>query len=336
MMEFKMGESRSECNLLIEGEKVEQAKEFVYLGSLFTNEGKHERSRRGMGNKACGVLEVICGFILLCDTRRVLLSRLLAAPDSSLTHAPFYYVALALLVAGLGACAVAALGCWATYLPGYIILSFYFIVVLCLTGGEVACGALAAAWPRCAGLASARGGAVGALQAYYALPDYEHFTAAVDLAQTELECCGMTNARNYDMSIWQLRRLGPRGLAVPLSCCTQEPERESYLNPRPVNESRCQEIQPSEVFRHIPVYYQNTFLHKPDRSIPLHHLMIFTLLWTAYPIVIVKLVPSSSLALSRFLMSIEESRSGNWNWDRESKRERDQDQKQVQSREKNA
>lgn len=47
---------------------------------------------------------------------------------------------------------------------------------------------MAAVWPRCLalGLRSARGGATGALQAYYAVPEYEDFTAAVDLAQTEV------------------------------------------------------------------------------------------------------------------------------------------------------
>lgn len=52
---------------------------------------------------------------------------------------------------------------------------------------ECAGGVIAAIWPRCLGLQSTRGGAIGALQSYYALPDYEHFTAAVDLAQTEVQ-----------------------------------------------------------------------------------------------------------------------------------------------------
>lgn len=62
----------------------------------------------------------------------------------------------------------------------------YFLVVLALLVCECAGGVVAAVWPRCEGLQSARGGAVGALQAYYAVPDYEEFTAAVDLAQTHV------------------------------------------------------------------------------------------------------------------------------------------------------
>ncbi|KAJ0179261.1 hypothetical protein K1T71_004973 [Dendrolimus kikuchii] len=199
----------------------------------------------------CGFIEVVCGFLLLCDTKRILLSRLLAAPEG-LEQPPFYYLALALLAAGLAMCATAALGCWATYIPGYVILTIYFLIVLSLLLCECAGGVIAAIWPKCLGLQSSRGGAVGALQAYYALPDYEQFTASVDLAQTELKCCGITDARNYDMSIWQLRRLGPRGMSVPLSCCVQEEETASYLNPMPVNASRCQEVQPIPEFRYVP------------------------------------------------------------------------------------
>ncbi|CAB3224997.1 unnamed protein product [Arctia plantaginis] len=199
----------------------------------------------------CGCLEVMCGFLLLCDSKRILLSRLLAAPDSELAHPPFYYLALALLVSGLAMCATGALGCWTTYMPGYAVLSIYFLVVLFMLLCECAGGVIAAIWPRCLGLQSTRGGAIGALQSYYALPDYEHFTAAVDLAQTELQCCGMTDARNYDMSTWQLRRLGPRGMAVPLSCCVQYEDTVSYLNPAPVNASRCQEVQPNPSFRYV-------------------------------------------------------------------------------------
>lgn len=74
--------------------------------------------------KACGFVKVVCGFLLLCDTRRMLLSRLLAMPEDGLEEPPFYYAALGLLVAGAVVCAVAAIGVWATYMPGYVILTF--------------------------------------------------------------------------------------------------------------------------------------------------------------------------------------------------------------------
>ncbi|XP_069355247.1 tetraspanin-11 isoform X2 [Maniola hyperantus] len=201
---------------------------------------------------ACGFVKVVCGFLLLCDTRRILLSRLLAMPEEGLEEPPFYYVALGFLIAGVTVCAVAAIGVWATYLPGYIILTIYFLVVLALLMCACAAGVVSAVWPRCYGIQGTRGGAVGALQSYYAVPDFEHFTAALDLAQTELQCCGMTSARNYDMSLWQLRRLGPRGVAVPPSCCVQARAERSYLSPAPLNASRCQDITPNAQFRHVP------------------------------------------------------------------------------------
>ncbi|GBP65818.1 hypothetical protein EVAR_52947_1 [Eumeta japonica] len=38
VMVLEMGESTTEYDILIEGEKVKQVKEFVYLGSPFTND----------------------------------------------------------------------------------------------------------------------------------------------------------------------------------------------------------------------------------------------------------------------------------------------------------
>lgn len=80
--------------------------------------------------QTCGFVQVVCGFLLLCDTQRILLSRLLAAPDGGLMQPPFYYMALALLAGGMIVCATAALGCWATYMPGYIILTFVSVCYL--------------------------------------------------------------------------------------------------------------------------------------------------------------------------------------------------------------
>ncbi|GBP79902.1 hypothetical protein EVAR_63339_1 [Eumeta japonica] len=52
---FEEGESTTECDTLIEGEKVKQVKEFVYLGNLFIDDGKYDRDierRVNAGNKA--------------------------------------------------------------------------------------------------------------------------------------------------------------------------------------------------------------------------------------------------------------------------------------------
>ncbi|GBP82830.1 hypothetical protein EVAR_56129_1 [Eumeta japonica] len=59
VMVFERGESTTEYEIRIEGEKVEQVKKFVYLGSLFTNDGKYARDierRANAGNKMNGAL----------------------------------------------------------------------------------------------------------------------------------------------------------------------------------------------------------------------------------------------------------------------------------------
>ncbi|GBP40105.1 hypothetical protein EVAR_33681_1 [Eumeta japonica] len=59
VMVFERDESTTEFDILIQGEKIEQVKEFVYLGSLFTNDGKHDRDierRVNGGNKVNGAL----------------------------------------------------------------------------------------------------------------------------------------------------------------------------------------------------------------------------------------------------------------------------------------
>ncbi|GBP42037.1 hypothetical protein EVAR_95036_1 [Eumeta japonica] len=62
VMMFERGESTTECNILIDGEKVKQMKEFVYLGSQFTNDGKHDKDikrRVNAGSKLNGALLAI-------------------------------------------------------------------------------------------------------------------------------------------------------------------------------------------------------------------------------------------------------------------------------------
>ncbi|GBP76192.1 hypothetical protein EVAR_54948_1 [Eumeta japonica] len=43
---FERGEGTTECDILIEGDKAEQVKEFVYLGSLFKNDGQKKNESR--------------------------------------------------------------------------------------------------------------------------------------------------------------------------------------------------------------------------------------------------------------------------------------------------
>ncbi|GBP59075.1 hypothetical protein EVAR_39161_1 [Eumeta japonica] len=62
MTVFGKSESTTECDIHAEDEKVEQVKDFVYLGSTFTNDGKHGRDierRVDTKNKVNGALFTI-------------------------------------------------------------------------------------------------------------------------------------------------------------------------------------------------------------------------------------------------------------------------------------
>ncbi|GBO98942.1 hypothetical protein EVAR_342_1 [Eumeta japonica] len=60
VMAFKRDQTTTESLILIEDEKVEQVKEFVHLGSLFTNYDKNYIERKvNAGNKVIEALFVI-------------------------------------------------------------------------------------------------------------------------------------------------------------------------------------------------------------------------------------------------------------------------------------
>jgi hypothetical protein len=61
---FKRDERMTNCEIFINGEKVEQVKEFVYLGSMFTRDGKCDSDierRVNAGNMVCGALHAFMG-----------------------------------------------------------------------------------------------------------------------------------------------------------------------------------------------------------------------------------------------------------------------------------
>lgn len=77
-------------------------------------------------SQACGFILLAYGFALYTDTNRILLSRLIGASSDQLSHMShpfFYYIALALAVAGLIAIFASFIGWWATCLNNYYILS---------------------------------------------------------------------------------------------------------------------------------------------------------------------------------------------------------------------
>ncbi|KAK3917207.1 CD82 antigen [Frankliniella fusca] len=209
---------------------------------------------------ASGLGAVVLGALLLSDAPRVLLSRLVlaasaygggAGPAQGLAPPQplLYYVSLAAMGLGLVVCAVAVLGCWASCLRSYCILGTYLFLLTLLLLGEMAVGALGVLGPQFLGLAVEHPRLADALQRGYGVPGKEQLTAAFDLAQVSLACCGVTAGSDYHTSWWRLRELGQRDLLVPLSCCQLDNARDpdGFLDPRPSNLSLCQALQQDTV-----------------------------------------------------------------------------------------
>ncbi|CAG9859305.1 unnamed protein product [Phyllotreta striolata] len=210
----------------------------------------------------CNFLLLVCGFTLMVggmlvffDHERVLLSKLLTptGPFSTLPHPLLHYITMGVVLLGIILTAASILGCWASCVHNYCILSLYFSIVLLVLVGECAIYIIIWIWPNCMGLGVEDGELMRAIQRNYGIRDQEEFTAAVDLAQTELNCCGVDSANEYDTSYWRLQALRP-SLAVPLTCCklSNINQPKSYLNPSPTSLPLCQALERNrhEGFRH--------------------------------------------------------------------------------------
>ncbi|XP_034666606.1 tetraspanin-8 [Drosophila subobscura] len=195
----------------------------------------------------CGILLIVSGCYLFTDNKRILLSRLLAAPNDRLNALPqplLYYIALGLAIAGFIAVLTSVVGFWASCLHTYCFLSIYFLgVVVLLLTESVLCLAITL-WPHCLGIGLDESQMVKSLQSYYGVPGHEQYTNAMDLAQTRFGCCGMKSSLDYDTSLWRLQSYGQTNWPVPLSCCVLEnaPQPFAYLDPKPANETQCKSL----------------------------------------------------------------------------------------------
>lgn len=190
---------------------------------------------------------MVLGAVLLTDVPRVLLSRLLGSNHMP-THPLFYYMALGLMGTGLLVCATGVLGFWAACLHSHCLLALFLFLLVVLLLGESSVGVLAVVCPEYVGVTVSMTRLAESLQRAYGVPGKEQFTAAVDLAQTIFQCCGMSGAVDYDVSWWRLRELGQPDLFVPRSCCllsNAPDDLKAFLDPHPLNMSACQSLDQS-------------------------------------------------------------------------------------------
>ncbi|XP_014233082.1 CD82 antigen-like [Trichogramma pretiosum] len=195
-----------------------------------------------------GFVLMSLGALLLADSERVLMSRLLGGSDTWPEQPLFYYVALGVVGLGFFIACCGLLGCWVSCLRNCCITVSYAAVIVVLLVSKCALCLVVVFWPHLVWVDVRAARLLRALQRSYALPGREQLTAALDLAQTSFSCCGINGSNNYGTSWWRLQELGRRELVVPLSCCklnnTLEPE--AFLNPQPQNLSLCQSLNPAE------------------------------------------------------------------------------------------
>lgn len=122
------------------------------------------------------------------------------------------------------------------------------MLVLSLLLLEFAICLLITLWPQCLGLNLDEAVMERALQGSYGVPGREQLTIAMDLAQTQFNCCGINGNVNYDTSLWRLQGYGQRDWTVPLTCCQliDQGIAGSHLDPQPVNFTMCQSLERHE------------------------------------------------------------------------------------------
>ncbi|KAK4883014.1 hypothetical protein RN001_006333 [Aquatica leii] len=194
----------------------------------------------------CGCTLITGGLLVLFDSGKILLSRLLSVgPLTSMPHPLLYYIAIGVTSVGLVIVGIGIIGCWASCLHSYFLLTFYFLIIMIILVGECAIYAISWIWPHCLGLDLDKDELITSLQSNYGVSGQEQFTAAIDLTQTKFNCCGISSANEYDTSLWRLQSLGPNKFAVPLTCCILNNFRDAqaYLNPIPINSTLCQALE---------------------------------------------------------------------------------------------
>ncbi|KAK9879286.1 hypothetical protein WA026_004137 [Henosepilachna vigintioctopunctata] len=200
----------------------------------------------------CGFTLVTGGMLLLFDSDRILLSRLLISGVQANLHYPLlYYAAIGITILGCILAMTGVLGCWASCINSYWLLTIYFLIIIMVLIGECVLFITIWAWPNCLGLGLDSYELTKAVQGNYGKEDQEEFTAAIDLAQTMFQCCGVESANEYDTSLWRLQTLS-HSLAVPLTCCKliNQNQTKSHLNPIPANTTLCQALEVSRHERH--------------------------------------------------------------------------------------
>ncbi|XP_037504953.1 23 kDa integral membrane protein [Rhipicephalus sanguineus] len=167
-------------------------------------------------------------FLLMDEQRSTLLPLFRAQPVQYLLIALVGCGVLVLLVGFFGCCgAVKESKC---LLGAY--LAFLFLVLAC----ELAIGILALIFQHKI-LSDMKDNMTESLKKDYGKKT--HVTTAFDWAQAKMLCCGVHGPADYAESVWKAESIG-RGDNVSKTCCRLRDEPDAHKNPRPLNETLCQ------------------------------------------------------------------------------------------------
>lgn len=150
------------------------------------------------------------------------------------------YAAFIFIVVGAAAFVISFVGCCGAYRANQGLLFVYILLLLVLILGEFVGAVLALVY---------RGKVEAALldsMEGQVKEDYVNGTAEYDAwnyLQTELKCCGGNNFTDYQGSVWLTNTstvINGTKEVVPMQCCVQGEEGESWTNPQPKDFQQCQ------------------------------------------------------------------------------------------------
>ncbi|XP_054159913.1 CD151 antigen-like [Oppia nitens] len=210
---------------------------------------------------ASGVVLFALGIFFLVEDERSSLFKLFVVEKYN--YALLQMLAWAFIVIGSGIALIGFCGCCGAVKENRWILIIYSLFLMVIFAMELTVGVLAIIFQEKV-VAELKLELTNKLQTDYGL--HSSFTAAIDLAQTKFECCGIDGPKDYDRSVWKTTRMNGMNSNVSRTCCLLQNklEPQAHNNPRPVNEAYCQSSDQVEnrIFRH-----QNGCLHKLERFI---------------------------------------------------------------------
>lgn len=193
-----------------------------------------------------GLALIGLGAFLLIDEHRATLFRLFRVDEN---YALPQYLAYALIGTGLLVLLIGFFGCCGAVKESKCLLGAYFAFLFVILACELAIGIFALIFQDKM-LSDMKENLNNALKKDYGKKT--HVTTAFDWAQAKMLCCGVSGPSDYAESAWKAESIG-RGDNVSKTCCRlrDEGEPDSHKNPRPINETLCQNTEMKQnAYRH--------------------------------------------------------------------------------------